>query len=175
MNPRIISCFAAAAFAMGIAGCTSEPTASLPRIHYPVTYNVPVGNTTVASAYGPQNLNVSATQDVTVQPNVTLYYQVNAPISVTMYVYEKGSAGQRGNLIGSMQGTSFVSSINPSDDVLEFAFAPSVTNTNGTLQFTLSDTPLQPALPSSVVTSIPVTQQTTTTRTTTTTNIPTQN
>jgi hypothetical protein len=76
-----------------------------------------------------------------------------------------------------MQGMTFSSTINPSTSVLEFAFAPTLANTNGTLQFTLSDTPFQQVLPTSIVPSAPVTtQQTTTTQTTTTTSaVPPQN
>jgi hypothetical protein len=174
MKHKITPYLAAAAFALGLAGCATDQTASLPRIHYPVTYSVPVGNTSVNSSYGPQAMNVSASQDVTVQPNVTLYYQVNSPINITLYIYDKLSSGERGNLLGTMQGTQFTSSTTPDSTVLEFVFTSSQTNSNGTLAFTLSDTPITPVMPATITTTVPVTQQTTTTQTTTTSSLPVQ-
>jgi hypothetical protein len=119
-------------------------------------------------------MNVSASQNVTVQPQETLYYQVNSPIGVTLYIYDKTSSGERGSLLGTMQGTQFTSSVTPDSSVLEFVFTSSQTNSNGTLAFTLSDTPLAPVVPGTIISSGPVQQQTTTTQTTTTSTVPPQ-
>jgi hypothetical protein len=130
------------AFGLGLAlllaGCESP---SAPHIAYPSTYQIQVGNSQAISAYGPQNANVTATQQVTVAPGIPIYYQVVSPVGVTVYVYQN-QAGSSPMLVGQMQGTSFTSSITPATSSLEFAFAVANANSSGTLQFTINDQPL---------------------------------
>ena len=122
-----------------LAGCAT--TADVPRVAYPVSYNVQVGNTQVATDVGGQNLNVAATQQVEVEPGEPLYYRVSSPVDVTVSVYEVTSSGDR-SLLGQMRGTSFTTSVMPSTGTVEFSFAASQPNSSGTLQFTLSDDPI---------------------------------
>lgn len=125
--------------AVFMAGCTSTPPT--PRIKYPVTYQVQVGNTRVTSDYGPQNLTTSANQQVAVEAGRPIYYQVVSPFDVTIQVSESASAGTK-KQVSQMQGTTFTAMIVPTTPTLEFSFTPSRTNTGGTLQFTLSDQPI---------------------------------
>lgn len=144
INPMKSSTLAAylALAGLVLAGCATTPPR--PRIVYPITYNIQVGNTQVTSGYGGQNLNIHATQQVAVAPGVPLYYQLASPIPVAVTVSEITTSGVRAPL-GDMRGTSFTTSIVPSTGALEFAFTPLQPNTNGTLQFTLSDRPIAPA------------------------------
>ena len=125
-----------------LAGCATTPPR--PRIAYPVTYNIQVGNTQVNSSYGGQNLNVHATQQVEAAEGQPLYYQIVSPIPVALSVYDLSSSGVRTPL-GEMRGTSFTSAVTPVSGMLEFTFTPLQANTNGALQFTLSDRPIAPA------------------------------
>jgi hypothetical protein len=138
-----------AALAALFGGCSgSQPP--LPTIHYPVTYQVPIGNTSGQSSAGAQSMNVSATQDVEVQAGLPLYYQINSPVNVTVYIYEKVGAAPGGNLLGQMQimaGAPTTNQIIPRSTALEFTFTASQPNSSGTLQFTLSDQPIAPAAP----------------------------
>jgi len=127
--------FVAAIF---VGGCASEP---LPRIKYPVTYNVQVGNTRVTSDYGPQNLNTQAVQQVAVEAGRPIYYQVVSPFEVSVVVSESASPGVK-EQVSQMQGTTFTAMLTPKTPMLEFAFAAARTNSGGTLQFTLSDQPI---------------------------------
>ena len=122
-----------------MAGCSSTPP--LTRIKYPVTYQVQVGNTRVASDYGPQNLTTSANQQVSVGAGRPIYYQVVSPFDITVQVSESDSPHTK-KQVGQMQGTSFTAMATPQTPVLEFSFVPTHTNTGGTLQFTLSDQPI---------------------------------
>jgi hypothetical protein len=127
-----------------LGGCAS-PQPPLPTIHYPVTYQVPIGNTSAQASTGPQSLNINATQDVEVQPGVPLYYQISSPVAVTVYLYEKIGAAPGGNLLGQMQlpaGGPTTNQITPRTSSLEFVFSASQANSSGTLQFTLSDQPI---------------------------------
>ena len=133
----LLSLFASAG--LFLAGCAT--TASVPRVNYPVSYNVQVGNTQVATAAGGQNLNVAATQQVEVDPGEPLYYRVDSPVDVTVSVFEVASSGSR-SLLGQMRGTSFTTSIMPSTSMVEFSFAASQPNSSGLVQFTLSDEPI---------------------------------
>lgn len=122
-----------------LAGCAT--TADVPQVDYPVSYNVQVGNTQVATSAGGQNLNVAATQQVEVEPGEPLYYRIASPVDVTVTVYELTPAGQR-SMLGQMRGTRFTTSVMPSTGMVEFSFAASQPNSSGTLQFTLSDEPI---------------------------------
>jgi hypothetical protein len=144
MNLKLAFPLGALALAGWLSGCAT-PAPTVPKVAYPVTYQINVGNTEVSAPAGPQNLNVNATQQVTVQPGATLYYQVISPVAVTMYIYADGDGGSHA-LLGQMQGTSFTSSILPSTSSLEFAFAVAQANSSGTLQFTISDQPIAPAV-----------------------------
>jgi len=137
MNPKITLWSLVAVLCM--AGCASTPP--VPRIKYPVTYQVQVGNTRVNSDYGPQNLTTSANQQVAVDAGHPIYYQVVSPFDVTVQVSESASPGVK-KQVSQMQGTTFTAMITPPPPMLEFSFSPSRTNTGGTLQFTLSDQPI---------------------------------
>lgn len=132
----------AAAAALFLSGCSSEPD-----VNYPVTYHLPIGNSQVTSAYGPQNMNVNATQDVQFPAGRTLYYQVISPVNLTFYVFDKTGPGPGGSLLGQMQGTTFTSSATTQSGTLEFVISASDANTGGTVTFTISDRPLTPAAP----------------------------
>lgn len=137
MNAKIALFSLAAVLFM--AGCASQPSA--PRIKYPVTYQVQVGNTRVTSDYGPQNLTTQATQQVSVEPGRPMYYQVVSPFDVAVTVSESSSPGMK-KQVSQMQGTTFTAMITPQTPTVEFSFAPTHTNSGGTLQFTLSDQPI---------------------------------
>jgi hypothetical protein len=126
------------------AGCATTPPR--PVVQYPVTYDVPVGNTQVISSGGPQNLNVSSTQQVTAEVGKPLYYQIVSPVAVTVSVYERSSAQPGRVVLREMQGTSFTSSVTPTVPALEFVFSVQESNSSGTLKFTLSDRPIAPAI-----------------------------
>jgi hypothetical protein len=157
MNSKILACLAASAAALFLAACNSAPT-------YPVTYNIPVGYSQVATPYGTQSINVSATHDSTVAPGVPMYYQVTSPIPVTVYVFDKTGPGPGGSLLNQTQGTSVTSSASSTAGILEFVFSIAQAYTNGTVQLTISDHPLAPT--ATAMGAPPMTQQSTTTTTT---------
>jgi hypothetical protein len=137
-----------AAALLALTGCVA-PTPPRPVVAYPVSYQVQVGNTQVSANDGPQNLNVSATQDVSVEPGKTLYYQVVSPIDVTLSLSELPlSNSTTSSRIAQMQGTTFTSSITPTTSAIRFTFAATTANSSGTLRFTLSDRPIAPAVTS---------------------------
>lgn len=140
MNAKLV-CLSLAALAF--AGCASDvpPT---PRVQYPVTYQVPVGNTNVHSDYGPQNLSTQATQQVAVEPGRPLYYQVISPVDVAVAVSEAPDADGTRHAVSEMQGTRFTAMVTPASRTLEFSFKPVQPNTGGTVRFTLSDRPISP-------------------------------
>jgi hypothetical protein len=144
MNNLTRSSLGATLLLLGLfaAGCATTPPR--PVVHYPVTYDVPVGNTQVNSSAGPQNLNVSSTQQVTADVGEPLYYQIVSPVAVTVSVYERRSTDSGRMLLKEMQGTSFTSSITPAVSALEFVFSVQESNSSGTLKFTLSDRPIAP-------------------------------
>ena len=131
-------------FAAGLlAGCSTHTRAERrPVVAYPVTYDVPVGNTQVRANTGPQNLNVSSTQQVTATVGEPLYYQIVSPVPVTVSIYQRRSANQARVLMREFQGTSFSDWLVPSATNLEFVFSAQEANSSGTLKFTLSDRPL---------------------------------
>lgn len=130
-----------------LSGCSSAPSAPpRPVVVYPVTYDVPVGNTQVSSSAGPQNLNVSSTQQVTAVVGAPLYYQIASPVAVTVSVYERRSSDSGRLLVKEFQGTSFTASLIPGVSNLEFVFSVVQSNSAGTLKFTLSDRPIAPAV-----------------------------
>ncbi|QYM78168.1 hypothetical protein K0B96_12730 [Horticoccus luteus] len=139
MKITLIRSLCAFALALVIGGCATT------SVHYPVTYQVKVGNTQVLSGYGPQNIDVNARQVISVEPGVTFYYQVVSPLNVTVYVYEQTSSGER-TLVSQMQGTAFTSSVMPKESSLEFLFSVTNANTSGSIQFTISDKPLTPVV-----------------------------
>jgi len=151
MNSKIIIGFAASAAALFLAGCNTAPS-------YPVTYQIPIGYSQVATAYGMQSINVSATHDSAVQPGVPMFYQVNSPVPLTLYVFDKTGPGPGGALLNQTQGTNITSSATASSNTLEFVFSAAQPYTSGTVQLTISDQPLQP-------TATAMTQSTTTTTT----------
>lgn len=133
---------------LALTACVA-PTPPRPVVAYPVSYQVQVGNTQVSASDGPQNLNVSATQDVSVEPGKTLYYQVASPIDVTLSLYElPASTATSTARVAQMQGTTFTSSITPTTSLVRFTFGASQANSSGTLRFTLSDRPIAPAVTS---------------------------
>ena len=67
MNKHPVWISSVVVFTLGLlVGCTT-PSERRPVVAYPVTYDVPVGNTQVSASTGPQNLNVSSTQQVAVE------------------------------------------------------------------------------------------------------------
>lgn len=133
---------------LALTACVA-PTPPRPVVSYPVSYQVQIGNTQVRANDGPQNLNVSATQDVSVEPGKTLYYQVVSPINVTLSLAELPVPSTTITApIAQMQGTTFTSSITPTTSALRFTFVASQANSSGTLRFTLSDEPIAPAVTS---------------------------
>jgi hypothetical protein len=132
---------------LALTACVA-PTPPRPAVSYPVSYQVQIGNTQVRANDGPQNLNVSATQDVSVEPGKTLYYQVVSPIAVTLTLAEVPAPSTTTTPIAQMQGTTFTSSITPTTSALRFTFTASQANSSGTLRFTLSDEPIAAAVTS---------------------------
>jgi hypothetical protein len=130
-----------AVFAVCFAGCASD-IASAPRIKYPVTYTVQLGNTQVRSDYGPQNMNTQATQQVAVEVGKPLYFRVDAPFDVNVQVSEVSGGSSR--QVSQLEGRRFNGMLTPDAPNLEFSFRAARPNTGGPLQFTLSDQPLQP-------------------------------
>jgi hypothetical protein len=140
MKTRSLISVLGAMAAVWLAGCAT--TADVPRVSYPVTYNIQVGNTQVATSAGGQNLNIAPTQQVEVVPREPLYYRVDSPVDVTVSVFEIGRSGER-SLLGQMRGTSFTTSVMPTSSQVEFSFSASQPNSSGTVQFTLSDEPIR--------------------------------
>ena len=132
---------------LALTACVA-PTPPRPVVNYPVSYQVQISNTQVVSTDGPQNLSNSATQDVTVEPGKTIYYQVVSPIDVTVSLYELPTPNMPSARIGQMQGTTFTSSITPSTSVVRFVFSAAPANSSGNLRFTLSDRPIAAAVTS---------------------------
>lgn len=140
MKTNLLRALGALVLALVIGGCVSHSD------KYPITYQVKVGNTQVLSGYGPQNINVNARQVVAVEPGEMFYYQVVSPLNVTVYVYEQEKNGTERRLVSQMQGTAFTSSVTPEQNSLEFLFSVTNANTSGSIQFTVSDRPLQPVM-----------------------------
>jgi len=135
MNLKIIASLATTA--LFLAGCNTAPD-------YPVTYQIPIGySPQVTSVYGVQNLNVSATRDLTVAPGVPMYFQIASPVNMTIYVFDKTGSGPGGILLRQMQGTNIISSATATSKTLEFVFSAEA-YTGGTVQLTVSDRPLAP-------------------------------
>lgn len=146
MNTPILITLLGFALAALLSGCAgSGPT--LPEIHYPVTYQVPVGAETPSSDYGPQHLTVNATQDVTVRPGTPIYFTISSPVAVRAFVYEKSGPSENGSLLTQLSGTDLASSLTPQTSLLEFSFQPLRRDAKGTLQFTLSDQPIPERAP----------------------------
>ena len=143
-----LSVVALAALVLG--GCASTPP--VPRIAYPVTYNVQIGSSQLVSGAGPQSMTVSATQNVAVEPGKTLYYQVVSPIDVNVFVYEQTASDTR-KLVSQMQGRAFNATITPATRNLQFVFQSAQPNTGGNLQFTLSDRAIPPAPTQTITTT----------------------
>jgi hypothetical protein len=136
------SALAVATFAAFFSGCSTYTNA--PRVDYPVTYQIPVGNTRVNADAGGQNLDVVARQRVAAVPGRRLYFRVASPVDVTMRIYLHD--GAPAELLSEMNGVNFTSSVIPDTDELEFTFGVTAANSSGTVQFTLSDRPIPPAV-----------------------------
>jgi hypothetical protein len=163
MNLKSLAVLPAAALLVLLAACSSPTTTSLP-----MSYQIPIGNSQVSNAYGVQNLAVNATQDVTVTPGSTLYYQVVSPVNLTFYVFDKTGGTPGGTLLGKLQGTTFTSQATSQTGTLEFVFSADQMGTGGTVQFNVSDRALAPAAAVMPMTPPAPATQTTTTQTTTT-------
>jgi hypothetical protein len=158
MNSKILALLAASAAAALFAGCADTTTSP-----YPVSYQIPIGYSQAPTAYGTQSINVSATHDSTVTPGVPMYFQVNSPVPLTLYVFDKTGPGPGGNLLNQTQGTVISATATATSSTLEFVFSTAQPYTGGTVQFTISDHPLPP-----VTTDVsPTPAQSTTTTTTT--------
>lgn len=138
----------AALVALGLnTACTTHHAERRPVVVYPVTYDVPVGNTQVhAASAGSQNLRTSSSQQVTADVGDPLYYQVVSPVPVIVSIYERPHPSRARVLLREFQGTTFTDSITPRTEDLEFMFEAQQPNSAGTLQFTLSDRPIAPAV-----------------------------
>lgn len=143
MKTRFIAPIAALA-ALLLAGCET------PSVQYPITYQVPIGNSTVTSAYGPQNLNVSGVQDAPAVPGEPLFYQIVSPVNLTLYVFDKTGVNPGGPQLATAQGTFFNMSVTPTGNTVEFVFSAAQQGTGGTVQFTVSDHPIPSASPAPV-------------------------
>jgi len=134
MNPKIS--FILALLTCALAGCATTD--------YPVAYQVPLNPPQVTSAYGPLNLPVNGVQDVPAPAHhgAQLYFQVLSPTDVEAYVYDKTSSAPGGQLLGQFRGTSFYSSAVPTSDTVEFVFSATQPVTGGTLQLSVSDSPM---------------------------------
>lgn len=166
MNLKSLAGLPAAALLVLLAACSSPTMTSLP-----MSYQIPIGNSQVSNAYGVQNLAVNATQDVTVAPGSTLFYQVVSPVNLTFYVFDKTGNIPGGTLLGKLQGTTFTSQATSQTGTLEFVFSADQMGTGGTVQFNVSNRALAPATPAAAMMPIDQpapTTQTTTTQTTTT-------
>jgi plastocyanin len=126
--------FPLALLTCALAGCV---TAS-----YPVAYQVPLNPPQVTSAYGPADLSVNAVQDVPAHHGAQLYFQVVSPTDVAAYVFDKTSSAPGGQLLGQFRGTSFYSSAVPTGDTVEFVFSATQPVTGGSLQLSVSDSPM---------------------------------
>jgi len=127
----------AAALSLTLAGA-ARLDAGDSQVQFPATFNLSVGKAASTA-------DESANQDIPAQQGTQLYFQVNSPFSVVLNIYSKTDSGKRGDLIGSMKGTSFGSSINPQDGVLQFSIAPEDKSNGGSVTFTISDGPLMPS------------------------------
>jgi hypothetical protein len=137
-RPHPILCLAAASLALCLT-CAPRLFAGDDPIEFPATFNLHVGK-------GTPSPDESANQDIPAQSGTPLYFQVSSPFSVVVSIYEKTDSGKRGDLIGSMKGQNFGSSINPQDGVLQFSIAPQDKSNTGTVVFVISDGPLMPTL-----------------------------
>lgn len=140
MKTRFIAPLAGLALLL-LAGCETS------TIQYPITYQVPIGNSQVTSAYGPQNLNVSGVQDAPAVPGEPLYFQVVSPVYLTLYAFDKTGPGSGGTQLNVSQGTFFNTSVTPTGNTVEFVFSAAQQGTGGTVQFTVSDHPIPSAMP----------------------------
>jgi len=141
MNVKIFAPLAALGLLV-LAGCDSTPS-----VTYPITYQVPIGNSQVSNAYGPQNLNVSGVQDVPAQPGVPLYYQASAPVTLSFYAFDKTGPGPGGPTLNQSQGQFFNGSVTPTSSTVEFVFSVAQMNTGGTVQFTVSNHQIPTSVP----------------------------
>jgi hypothetical protein len=127
---------------LALAGCDTVPT-----VQYPITYQVPIGNSTVTSAYGPQNLNVSGQQTVPAIPGQPLYFQIVSPVDLTLYAFDQTGPGPGGPVLNHSVGSYFNSPVIPTGSNVEFVFSAAQQGTGGTVQFTVSDHPIASAPP----------------------------
>lgn len=132
----------AAAALLLAAGCAS--TYSRPRVNYPVTYQIQVGNSQVSAEGDRQNLNVVANQQVEVVPGDRLHFVVDSPVVVRLEIYDAATDGSR-RLVSETEGTAFGSSFTPRHGTAVFAFSTARPNSSGLLQFTISDEPIRGA------------------------------
>lgn len=128
--------FPLALLACALAGCATT--------QYPVSYQVPLNPPQVTSAYGPAGLPVNAVQDVPVPGHhgSQLYFEVVSPTDMATYVFDKTSSAPGGLLLGQFRGTNFYSSAVPTGDTVEFVFSATQPVTGGSLQLTVSDSPM---------------------------------
>lgn len=146
MPPRL-SVIAAAVLAFALTGCASwswhnEPPLAV--VHFPVSYQVPLGGPAVPHVGNPR-LDITATQDVAVSPSKPLYIAIESPVSLTVYIYERVGAAPNANLLATVDVPArqvVKKRLIPPTSSLEFLFASPGSDVAGTLQFTLSDEPL---------------------------------
>ncbi|HZZ58228.1 MAG TPA: hypothetical protein VFE31_10390 [Opitutaceae bacterium] len=134
---------AAALLAAFAAGCASnEPPPAV--VHYPVTYQVPLGGAPVSHVGNP-HLDISATQDVSVSPGRPLYLAIQSPAALTVYVYERVGVAPNANLLTHIDvpaNQPIRERLVPPTSSLEFLFSNPAADAGGALEMTLSDQPL---------------------------------
>ncbi len=127
-----------------VGGCVeTNPPAAL--VHFPVTYQIPIGRSATAPV---DRLNgpASPAQDVAVRTGAPVYFRIASPVAITAYVYEKRAPSANGSLLAQVSGTVFGSCFTPDTPALEFVFAAPDAPTGGTLLLTLSDQPISAAV-----------------------------
>jgi hypothetical protein len=135
---KSIPWLATAALALAAASAT-QLHADDPQIQFPATFTLAVGK-------GAPTPDESANQDVPAQAGTQLYFQISSPFTVVLNIYAKTDSGKRGDLLGTMKGANFGSTINPQDGVLQFSLAPENKANGGNIVFIVSDGPIMPAM-----------------------------
>ena len=129
---------ASLAVAAFLSGCASP--APVAGVEYPATYSIRLAER--SDGGGSAAPSTRLTQEVRVVPRELLYYRLSSPVDVTVSVYEFDAQGQR-TLLGQMRGTSFTTSVMPTNSRVEFDVRLSAQPaTSGLVQFTVSDQPI---------------------------------
>ncbi len=120
-------------------GCATS--SHVPRVNYPVTYQIDVGNTNLSAEGDRQDLNVVATQRLEVTPGDRIHFAVDSPVIVDVSIYEADDRGSR-QILWHHEGTVLASTILPRTRALLVEFSAARSNSSGRLSFTVSDRPI---------------------------------